>query len=78
MQWLVENFLAYQALAQSEKERVQQFSHKLSAVIPIIYVPVLQRALVDLQGLAALHSYLFAEESAPARPQINDASNPVS
>jgi anion-transporting ArsA/GET3 family ATPase len=69
LQWLVENFLAYQALAQSEKERVQKFSHHLSAVTPIVYVPVLQRALVDLQGLAALHSYLFAEESAPARSQ---------
>jgi anion-transporting ArsA/GET3 family ATPase len=57
--WLAENFRIYQEVAQHEALRLRQFSQRLPQAIPFTQVPILHECPVDLQGLCALHSYLF-------------------
>lgn len=63
LQWLAENFLAYQAIAQGEKVRLEHFQRRLPAGIPIVRVPVLPAFPADLGGLFTLHRYLFEAAS---------------
>ncbi len=58
VQWMIENFLAHQELAQSENERVHRFSLNTAPSTPLVHIPLLHTSLVDLRGLTALHPYL--------------------
>jgi anion-transporting ArsA/GET3 family ATPase len=59
LQWLVANFLAYQALARGEGLRLEDFRRNLPARVPLVRVPALPAFPVDLGGLVLLHEYLF-------------------
>lgn len=61
LQWLVENFLAYQALAHGERVRLEHFQRGFPADMPLICIPVLPAFPADLGGLFTLHRYLFGE-----------------
>jgi anion-transporting ArsA/GET3 family ATPase len=58
VRWMIKNFLAHQELAQSENERVHQFSLHTAPATPLVHIPLLRTSLVDLGGLTALHPYL--------------------
>ena len=67
LQWLAENFLAYQTLARGEGLRLEHFAHSLPAHIPLVRIPVLPAFPADLGGLLTLHGYLFGE----AKPRLS-------
>ena len=67
LQWLAENFLAYQTLARGEGLRLEHFAHSLPAHIPLVRIPVLPAFPADLGGLLTLHRYLFGE----AKPRLS-------
>ncbi len=58
IQWMAENFIAYQQRARSEAERIKRFMISKLAATPFVQIPMLQTALVDLKGLTSLHPYL--------------------
>jgi anion-transporting ArsA/GET3 family ATPase len=58
LQWMAENFVAYQERARSEAKRIKRFADKTFAAIPLVQIPTLQTAPVDLKGLTFLHPYL--------------------
>jgi anion-transporting ArsA/GET3 family ATPase len=62
--WLVQNFLDYQALARGEALRMEQFRAGLAPRVPFLAVPNFESDLHDLAGLTRMHAYLFA--GAPA------------
>lgn len=57
--WLVENFLAYQALARGEALRLEHFRQGLPTGIPVVRIPHLLSAPSDIGSLLTLHPYLF-------------------
>jgi len=63
LQWLAENFLAYQTLARGEGLRLEHFAHSLPAHIPLVRIPVLPAFPADLGGLLTLHRYLLGKPS---------------
>ncbi|MGH7966815.1 MAG: ArsA family ATPase [Candidatus Binatia bacterium] len=69
LQWLAENFLAYQALAQGEKARLEHFRRGLPAGIPLVRIPVLPAFPADLGGLFTVHRYLF-QTTMPKQPRL--------
>ena len=62
-QWLIENFAAYQNLAQGEHQRLQRFFSHVPPGVSTVRVPLLFESLADLSGLAALHRHLFPTEA---------------
>ncbi len=61
LQWLGQNFLAYQTRARGEERRVERFSRSFSADVSFVRVPVVSAFSADLGGLVALHQYLCRE-----------------
>jgi anion-transporting ArsA/GET3 family ATPase len=59
IEWAVENFLAYQAIAVEEAQRLKQFTKNFSAEIPVVEVPILPALAADFGGLLLFHQYLF-------------------
>jgi anion-transporting ArsA/GET3 family ATPase len=58
LQWLGQNFLAYQTRARGEEQRVKNFSQSFPPDVSLVRVPMLPAFPADLGGLAALHQYL--------------------
>ncbi|MBI3300667.1 MAG: ArsA family ATPase [Deltaproteobacteria bacterium] len=69
LQWLAENFLAYQALARGEELRLEHFRRGLPARVPLVRVPALPAFPADLGGLGTLHGYLFSSAVSVQRKQ---------
>ena len=67
LDWLADNFLAYQALARGEQRRLTHFSRHLPAHISspasLIRVPAVPTFPADLGGLLLFHTYLFRDDS---------------
>jgi anion-transporting ArsA/GET3 family ATPase len=63
---LVQNFVAYQALARGEQLRMEQFRVGLPKRVPCAVVPNFPRDVHDLHALAAMHPHLFGERAHPA------------
>ena len=68
LNWLADNFLAYQALARGEQRRVADFGRHLPADIAspalsasLIRVPAVPAFPADLGGLLLFHTYLFRD-----------------
>jgi len=61
LQWLGQNFLAYQTRARGEERRVERFSQSFPTDVSLVCVPLLPAFPADLGGLAALHQYLCGE-----------------
>lgn len=62
-QWMVENFIAHQALARIEQQRIQRFLSRIPASVPVRQIPCLPESLADLGGLSVLHRYLFSQKN---------------
>jgi anion-transporting ArsA/GET3 family ATPase len=61
LQWLGQNFLAYQTRARGEERRVEHFSQSFPTDVSLVRVPLLPAFPADLGGLTALHQYLCGE-----------------
>jgi anion-transporting ArsA/GET3 family ATPase len=58
-EWLVQNFLAHQTLAEGEAQRFAQFVERLPSLIPCVRVPVFPDFPGDLSGLISLCGHVF-------------------
>jgi len=58
LQWLAQNFLAYQTRARGEERRVAHFSRRFSPDVSFVRVPLFPAFPADLGGLVTLHQYL--------------------
>lgn len=58
---LLENFADYQALGRGDVLRIENFQRALPKPVPLVPVPNLASDVHDIDGLQALHPYLFAE-----------------
>lgn len=64
LDWLAENFLAYQALARGEQRRLANFGRRVPAnITSLIRVPAVPAFPADLGGLLLFHTYLFRDGS---------------
>ena len=65
LDWLAENFLAYQALARGEQRRLTEFCRDLPANTPSLAslnrVPAVPAFPADLGGVLLFHTYLFRD-----------------
>ena len=60
LEWLAENFLAYQTLARGEQQRLGDFQRSLPLKLPeFVRIPPLPAFPADLGGLLLFHTYLF-------------------
>lgn len=64
LDWLVENFLAYQTRAFGEQHRRAQFGQRLPTSLPApVHIPALPAFVAELGGLVLLHASRFGEDS---------------
>jgi len=74
-QWLVQNFLAYQARARGEAKRLECFSGKFPTSIPVVQIPALLAFPADLGGVMTLHQYLCGEDNPKPSHRIRATEN---